>query len=63
MTRDVAGKLKYRKTATLYSSFFPALQGKKSKMSSSDPTSAILVTDSAKDIKEKINKYAFSGGR
>lgn len=63
MTRDVASKLKYRKTATLYSSFFPALQGKKSKMSSSDPTSAILVTDTAKQIKDKINKYAFSGGR
>lgn len=31
-------------------------------MSASDPTSAIFVTDTAKQIKTKINKYAFSGG-
>ena len=63
MTRDVAQKLKYAKPASIYSTFFPALQGKKSKMSSSDPTTSILVTDSANDIKKKINKYAFSGGQ
>ena len=62
MTRDIAQKLKYQKPAGIYSSFFPALQGKKSKMSSSDPNSSILVTDTAADIKRKINKYAFSGG-
>lgn len=32
-------------------------------MSSSSATSSILVTDSAKDIKDKINKYALSGGQ
>ncbi|XP_047952870.1 tryptophan--tRNA ligase, cytoplasmic-like [Salvia hispanica] len=32
-------------------------------MSASDPNSAIYVTDSAKDIKNKINRYAFSGGQ
>lgn len=32
-------------------------------MSASDPNSAIYVTDSAKEIKNKINRYAFSGGR
>jgi tryptophanyl-tRNA synthetase len=31
-------------------------------MSSSDPTSGILVTDTQADIKKKINKYAYSGG-
>lgn len=62
MTRDIAGKLKYMKPASFYSSFFPALQGKKSKMSSSDPTSSILLTDKPDQIKNKINKYAFSGG-
>ena len=31
-------------------------------MSSSDPTSSILLTDKPEDIKKKINKYAFSGG-
>jgi tryptophanyl-tRNA synthetase len=63
MTRDVAQKLKYSKPASIYSTFFPALQGKKTKMSSSDPTSGILLTDTANDIKKKINKYAFSGGQ
>ena len=32
-------------------------------MSASDPTNAVYMTDSAADIKKKINKYAFSGGR
>lgn len=62
MTRDIAQKLKYQKPASIYSSFFPALQGKKSKMSSSDANSSILVTDKMADIKKKINKYALSGG-
>ncbi len=38
------------------------LQGETGKMSASDPTSAIFVTDTAKQIKTKINKHAFSGG-
>jgi tryptophanyl-tRNA synthetase len=63
MTRDVAQKLKYSKPAGIYSTFFPALQGKKTKMSSSDANSGIIVTDTAADIKRKINKYAFSGGQ
>ena len=62
MTRDVAQKLKYLKPASIYSVFFPALQGPKSKMSSSVPNSAIILTDSAKLVKTKINKYALSGG-
>ena len=32
-------------------------------MSASVATSAIFMTDSPKQIKTKINKYAFSGGR
>ena len=63
MTRDIAYKLKYMKPASLYSSFFPALQGKKSKMSSSVYSSAILLTDTPKMVKDKVNKYAHSGGR
>lgn len=62
MTRDIAAKLKYQKPASIYSTFFPALQGKKTKMSSSAPTSSILLTDTQADIKKKINKYAVSGG-
>jgi len=48
MTRDIAGKLKYMKPASFYSTFFPALQGKKTKMSSSNESSAILLTDTPK---------------
>ena len=32
-------------------------------MSASDETSSIFLTDTAKKIKTKINKYAFSGGQ
>ncbi|CAN6465718.1 unnamed protein product [Victoria cruziana] len=63
MTRDVAPRIGYQKPALIESSFFPALQGETGKMSASDPNSAIYVTDSAKVIKNKINRYAFSGGQ
>lgn len=32
-------------------------------MSSSDPTTAIFLNDTANQIKKKINKHAFSGGQ
>ena len=63
MTRDVAPVLKFKKPALLHSSFFPALQGAQTKMSASDANSSIFLTDTPKQIKNKINKYAFSGGR
>lgn len=63
MTRDVAPRLGFPKPALMHSTFFPALQGAKSKMSASDPNSAIFLTDTPKQIKTKINKHAFSGGR
>jgi tryptophanyl-tRNA synthetase len=63
MTRDVAPKLGYQKPALLHSKFFPALQGAKSKMSASDANSTIYLTDTPNQIKTKINKHAFSGGR
>ncbi|WIA29340.1 hypothetical protein OEZ86_011845 [Tetradesmus obliquus] len=62
MTRDVAPRLGYQKPALIEARFFPALQGESGKMSASDPNSAVFVNDSAKQIKDKINKYAFSGG-
>lgn len=61
--RDVADKLKYSKPALIHSRFFPALQGSTTKMSASDDTSAIFMTDTPKQIQKKINKYAFSGGQ
>ncbi|KMQ97443.1 tryptophanyl-trna cytoplasmic [Lasius niger] len=63
MTRDVAPKLGFPKPALLHSSFFPALQGSKTKMSASDNNTAIFLTDTAKQIKNKVNKHAFSGGQ
>lgn len=56
MTRDVAPRLGFSKPALLHSSFFPALQGSQSKMSSSDPSSSIFLTDSPKQIKQKVNR-------
>eukprot|EP00824_Muranothrix_gubernata_P008958 TRINITY_DN21523_c0_g1_i1.p1 TRINITY_DN21523_c0_g1~~TRINITY_DN21523_c0_g1_i1.p1 ORF type:complete len:482 (+),score=106.39 TRINITY_DN21523_c0_g1_i1:2-1447(+) len=63
MTRDVAPRIKQLKPAAIHSKFFPALQGFKSKMSGSKESSAIFVTDTPKQVKNKINKYAFSGGQ
>ncbi|XP_048831554.1 tryptophan--tRNA ligase, cytoplasmic [Brienomyrus brachyistius] len=63
MTRDVAPRIGFPKPALLHSTFFPALQGAQTKMSASDPNSSIFLTDSAKQIKDKVNKYAFSGGK
>jgi len=63
MTRDVAPRLGYLKPALIHSTFFPALQGAQTKMSASDANSSIFLTDTAKMIKTKINKYAFSGGQ
>lgn len=62
MTRDVAPRMGCLKPALIHSTFFPALQGAQSKMSASDPNSSIFLTDTDKQIKNKINKYAFSGG-
>ena len=45
MTRDVAQKLNYYKPASFYASFFPAMQGMRSKMSSSNENSCIILTD------------------
>lgn len=39
------------------------MQGRKTKMSSSNVQSSILLSDSAKQVKDKVNKYAFSGGK
>jgi len=63
MTRDVAPRLGYLKPALIHSKFFPALQGHNTKMSASSATSAIFLTDTNEEIKEKINNHAFSGGK
>lgn len=57
MTRDVAPRLGCPKPSLIFSTFFPALQGAKTKMSSSDPTSSIFLTDSPAQIKKKVWLY------
>ncbi|CAD7976871.1 unnamed protein product [Amoebophrya sp. A25] len=66
VTRDVASKLKWAKTSTLYSKFFPGLKGQGGKMSSSDKDSkdaTIFIDDTPAEIKRKVFKYAVSGGQ
>lgn len=61
MTRDIAPRIKGHKPALIESRFFPALTGDTGKMSASDEKTAVYVTDTAKQIKTKVNKFAFSG--
>ncbi|KAI0983986.1 hypothetical protein GJ496_003027 [Pomphorhynchus laevis] len=63
MCRDVAPRLGWVKPASLYSTFIPSLQGADGKMSASNENSAIFLTDTPNQIKKKINKFAFSGGK
>ncbi|MBR9679351.1 MAG: tryptophan--tRNA ligase [Nanoarchaeota archaeon] len=61
VSRDVMPKLGYYKPAAIHNVLMPGLK-EGGKMSSSDPSSAIYTTDSAKEVKKKIGS-AFSGGR
>ena len=63
LQRDFAKQLGGKKNVTILSRFLPSLTGPEGKMSASDPDKAILLTDSNNQIKKKINKYAYSGGR
>ncbi|CAB0015190.1 unnamed protein product [Nesidiocoris tenuis] len=54
MTRDVAPRLGFSKPALLHSTFIPALQGANTKMSASDTHTAIFLTDTPKQIKNKV---------
>ncbi|KAF5357814.1 hypothetical protein D9756_001672 [Leucocoprinus leucothites] len=63
LTRDVAVKLKYPKPSLIHAKFFPALQGPQTKMSASDANSSIFMTDKANQIKNKVNRHGFSGGK
>ncbi|MDE1846220.1 MAG: tryptophan--tRNA ligase [Candidatus Micrarchaeota archaeon] len=63
LQRDIAESLGYKKAAQIYSKFLPPLSGTDGKMSSSMPESAIYLSDEPKTVKQKIMKYAFSGGQ
>lgn len=64
LARDLSQRIKSKKFIQLSSSyhlFIPGLKG--GKMSSSDPSSFIALTDNEKEVETKIKKYAFSGGQ
>lgn len=64
LARDITQRVKdlrLGQISSTYHFFVPGLSG--GKMSSSDPTSFIALTDSPEEVKRKINKYAFSGGK
>jgi len=64
LTRDISKRIKdfkFTPISSTYNLFMPGLGG--GKMSSSDPTSYIALTDSPKEVETKIKRYAFSGGQ
>ena len=64
LARDMCNRYKVNKFVQLsstYHLFVPGLSG--GKMSSSDSTSYIALTDDAETVRKKVNKYAFSGGQ
>ncbi len=63
VARDVAPKLNYPKPCAVHCKFLPSLRGPDEKMSASGEHTAIYVTDDEETVKNKINKYAFSGGQ
>lgn len=64
LARDISQSIKEFNFTQLSSSYHFFMQGLGGgKMSSSDPTSFIALTDSPEEVKRKINKYAFSGGQ
>ena len=64
ISRDVMPKIGHYKPAIMHNVFLPPLTGMGGKMAaSSNKDAAIFTTDSPSEVKRKINKYAFSGGR
>ena len=63
ITRDIAPKINKTKPALIHNIMIPSLLGPGGKMSASDEKSTIYTTDSPEVVKQKINKYAFSGGQ
>ncbi len=64
IARDLSQRIKafkFQQISSTYHKFLPGLKGEK--MSSSDPTSYIALTDSPEEAARKIKKYAFSGGQ
>ncbi|MEM5772979.1 MAG: tryptophan--tRNA ligase [Candidatus Aenigmatarchaeota archaeon] len=65
VARDVLPKLGFYKPAIIHCIFLPGLGGmmQQGKMSSSEKQTAIFTIDTPEMVREKIIKYAFSGGQ
>jgi len=65
VSRDILPKLGFYKPTQIHGKFLPGLggMGEQGKMSSSEEQTTIYTIDNAKTVREKINKYAFSGGQ
>jgi tryptophanyl-tRNA synthetase len=64
LARDISQRIKkpsFIQLSSTYHKMIPGLKG--GKMSASDSSSFISLTDSEKEVENKIKKYAFSGGR
>ncbi len=61
--RDIAEGFGYYKAAAIHNKFLPPLTGPEGKMSASMPETAIYLHDDKITVKQKIMKYAFSGGQ
>ncbi|MCJ7450147.1 MAG: tryptophan--tRNA ligase [Candidatus Nanohaloarchaeota archaeon QJJ-9] len=61
--RDIAPKFGYKKAAQVHNKFVPALTGPEGKMSSSKPKTAVMLSDSPEEAKDKILQEAYSGGK
>jgi tryptophanyl-tRNA synthetase len=64
LTRDILPKIGYYKPASIQCMFLPPLSGTSGKMSASGAEEQVIyTTDTAEQVKSKIMKHAFSGGR
>lgn len=61
--RDIAEKLGHKKAAQIHNKLVPALSGPDGKMSSSKPRSAVMLSDTPEEARDKIMKKAYSGGQ
>lgn len=64
LARDISQRIKnprFMQLSSTYHMFIPGLGG--GKMSSSDSTSYMALTDTPEEVETKIKKYAFSGGQ
>lgn len=61
--RDVADALGFIKPGAIHAQFLPGLSGNAKMSASEAENDVIFLTDTPEQVKKKINKYAFSGGK